>query len=118
MRATLTTASAVALLAAAAGSASARPADLPLHRGDVTGHPPAMSIPPLNYQHVGGDRHMVASSAQPAPGPIARITRTPLADGGFDWADAGIGAGLTAALLLSGAGVAVSRRHRPTTTAQ
>src|SRR4051794_18069266 len=34
MRATLTTISAIALLAAGAGSAAARPADMPLHRSD------------------------------------------------------------------------------------
>jgi hypothetical protein len=51
------------------------------------------------------------------PDPIVRVTRAPLADGGFDWADAGIGAGLTAALLLGAARVAAIRRP-PTTTAQ
>jgi len=46
-----------------------------------------------------------------------RVARAPLADGGFDWADAGIGAGLSAALLLGAAGVAAIRRP-PMTTAR
>jgi hypothetical protein len=72
---------------------------------------------PFNYRHLGGDRPTVAAPAQPVPDPIVRVTRAPLADGGFDWADAGIGAGLTAALLLGAARVAAIRRP-PTTTAR
>jgi hypothetical protein len=40
-----------------------------------------------------------------------QVTR--LADGGFAWADAGIGAALAAALLLSAAGAAALRRQHP-----
>jgi hypothetical protein len=43
------------------------------------------------------------------------ITRQPLIDGGFQWADAGIGAGLALVLLVSAAGVSAVRRHPPTT---
>jgi hypothetical protein len=39
---------------------------------------------------------------------VTRIT-----DGGFDWADAGIGAGLATALLLSAAGASAIRRQHP-----
>jgi hypothetical protein len=117
MRATLTTVSAVALLAAGAGSAAARPADKPLHLSDAARHAQAIRTQPVNYRHLGGDRPTVASPAQPAPAPIVRVTRAPLADGGFDWADAGIGAGLAAALLLGAAGVSGIRRP-PSTTAR
>ena len=115
MRATLTTLTAAALLAAGAGSAAARPADLPVAHSDAARHAQAVRTQPVN--HLGGDRPTVASPAQPAPAPIVRVARAPLADGGFDWADAGIGAGLSAALLLGAAGVAVIRRP-PMTTAR
>ena len=36
-----------------------------------------------------------------SPAPIVRVATPPAADSGFAWADAGIGAGLAAALLLS-----------------
>jgi hypothetical protein len=114
MRATLTTLSAVALLAAGAGSAAARPADMPLHRSDAASHAQALRTQSLNYHHLGGDRPTVASPVQPAPAPIVRVTRT--ADGGFGWADAGIGAGVAAALLLGAAGVSGVRRQHALTT--
>jgi hypothetical protein len=117
MCATLTTVSAVALLAAGAGSAAARPADMLLHRSDAARHVQAIGTQPVNYRHLGGDRPTVASPTQRAPAPIVRVTRAPLADGGFDWADAAIGAGLTAALLLGAAGVAAIRRP-PSATAR
>jgi hypothetical protein len=62
------------------------------------------------HQH-GSDLSIVPSSAQTAPVASARVSHT--ADGGFDWVDAGIGAGVSAALLLGAAGVA-SVRRRPT----
>ena len=114
MRATLTTICAAALLAAGAGSAAARPADMPVHRSDAARHAQALRTQSVNYHHLGGDRPTVASPAQPAPAPIVRVIRA--ADGGFDWADAGIGAGLSAALLLSAAGVSALRRQHALTT--
>ena len=56
------------------------------------------------------NRHaIVAPSAQPAPAAIVHVTRV---DDGFDWADAGIGAGVaTGLLLLSAAGLAAVRRQ-------
>ena len=53
----------------------------------------------------------------PAPIPIVRVTRAPVADNGFDWADGAIGAAVTAALLLGAAGMA-SVRRTPTLSAQ
>jgi hypothetical protein len=134
MRATLTTVSAVALLAAGAGSAAARPADTPLAattsppqrvvsarapggphvsagRIDAANH--ALAIQRLN--RLSGVGSTGASPAQPAAVPIVRVTR--VASGGFDWTDAGIGAGLTAVLLLGAAGVASVRRN-PTIVAR
>jgi hypothetical protein len=120
MRSTLTAISVAALLAAGAGSAAARPADVPIAPSDAT--PPAQAdIPTARTdaaQHAQAmrsqglhDRHLtsVASSTKPAPAPTVRVTRV---DDGFDWADAGIGAGVaTALLLLSAAGVAAIRRQ-------
>jgi hypothetical protein len=120
MRITLTAISVAALLAAGAGSAAARPADVPIApsdaapkaqadvptaRSDAALHAQAMRSQGLHYRHLTG----VASSTKPAPGPTVRVTRV---DDGFDWADAGIGAGVaTALLLVSAAGVAAIRRQ-------
>jgi hypothetical protein len=109
MRATLTTVSVVALLAAGAGTASARP-DVPTGRADAAIHAQAMRAQSLHYEQLAA----VAASRDPAPTPIVRVTR--VADGGFDWADAGIGAGLAAAMLLSAAGVSTLRRQHALAT--
>src|SRR5690348_14786900 len=123
MRTTLATVSAVALLAAGggAGPAAARPADArlagtaPPSRQDATARAPrgprlsAGRIEAgLAQRRHADDLPALAPSRPPAPAPIVRVTRT--AGGGFDWGDAGIGAGLTAALLLGAAGVAAVRR--------
>ena len=127
MRATLTTVSVVAMLAAGAGTASARP-DMPTGRADAAIHAAAMRAQGLHQRHLDGratsggptqglhreQLAAVAASREPTAAPIVRVTR--VADGGFDWADAGIGAGLAAALLLSAAGVsALRRQHAPAT---
>jgi hypothetical protein len=133
MRATVTTVSAVALLAASAGSASAFPVDPPLAgttsppRHVVTARAPhgphvsASRIDAANHalvvsrlSRLDGVASTGAPMAQAGTAPIVRVTRV---TGGFDWGDAGIGAGLTAALLLSAAGVA-SLRRTPTITAR
>jgi len=120
MRATLTTISVAALLAVGAGSAAARPADVPIPRNDAP--PPAQTDVPTAgtdaAQHAQSirslglhNRHLasVATSTKPAPAPIVHVTRV---DDGFDWADAGIGAGVaTGLLLLSAAGLAAVRRQ-------
>ncbi|MEA2282235.1 MAG: hypothetical protein QOK21_2842 [Solirubrobacteraceae bacterium] len=113
MRATLTTASAVALLAASAGSAAARP-DIPSARTDAALHAQAMHAQGVHDTRLRRHQTTVASSGTPAAAPTVRVA--PLADGGFEWADAGIGAGLAAGLLLSAAGVAAVRRHPPVRT--
>jgi hypothetical protein len=119
MRTALTTISVAALLAVGAGSAAARPADVPISRNDAP--PPAQTDVPTARtdaaQHARAMRSLalhnrrasVASSAQPAQAPTVHVTRV---DDGFDWADAGIGAGVaTALLLLSAAGLAATRRQ-------
>jgi hypothetical protein len=122
MRATLSTVAVVALLAAGAGAggASAR-TDTATGRADAARRAAAMRAQGLHdarrpaAQSLHDERlAAVASSREPSPAPSVRVTR--VADGGFDWADAGIGAGLTAALLLSAAGVSTLRRqHTPAT---
>ena len=109
MRATLITISVVALLAVSAGPASARPNPV-TGAGDAALHAQTMRILGRHYQHLAA----LDASRAPAPAPIVHVTR--VADGGFDWADAGIGAGLAAALLLAAAGVSTLRRqHSPAT---
>jgi hypothetical protein len=106
MRSTLTTASVVALLATGAGSAAARPID-------PTDGARARPMQPTASQAVRDHEHGVARpsrSAVAAYAPSVHVTR--LTDG-FDWADAGIGAGLAAALLLSAAGASALRRQHP-----
>ena len=86
MRTTLTAISVAALLAAGAGSAAARPADVPITpsvtvpqaqadiptaRTDAAQHAQAMRSQGLHYRHVTG----VASSTKPASGPTVRVTR-------------------------------------------
>jgi len=112
MRATLTSISVVALLAGSAGSAAARPA-MPIARTDAALHAQAMRSQGLHYAQLRRDVSTVVSPSEPAP---VRVVRAPLVDGGFEWADAGIGAGLAAALLLSAAGVSAVRRHPPMAT--
>jgi hypothetical protein len=121
MRTTLTAMSVAALLAAGAGSAAARPADVPIApsvtapqaqadvpaaRTDAALHAQAMRSQGLHYRHLTG----VASSTKPAPGPTVRVTRV---DDAFDWADAGIGAGVATALLLVSAAGFVAIRRQP-----
>jgi hypothetical protein len=137
MRAIITTATVVALLAAGAGSAASAPRT---HRQDLRspdavdaatradaakqplrGPPTAPSAAgthadALRYQaEAAYYRHHrnVAPGSKPAPATAVHVTR--LTDGGFDWADAGIGAGLAAALLLSAAGASALRRQHPAT---
>jgi hypothetical protein len=120
MRTTLTAISVAALLAAGAGSAAARPADVPIApsvtapqaqanvptaRTDAAQHAQAIRSQGLHDRHLTG----VASSTKPAPAPTVHVTRV---DDGFDWADAGIGAGVaTALLLVSAAGLMAIRRQ-------
>ena len=79
--------------------------DVPTARTDAAQHAQAIRSLGLHNRHLTG----VASSTTPAPAPIVRVTRV---DDGFDWADAGIGAGVaTGLLLLSAAGLAAIRRQ-------
>jgi hypothetical protein len=109
MRATLSAIGAAAVLAAGAGTASAH-TDTPNGRADAARPAAAMRTQSLRDEQ----RAAIAASREPAPQQSVHVTR--VADGGFDWADAGIGAGLTAALLLSAVGVSsVRRQHTPAT---
>jgi hypothetical protein len=110
MRATLTTASVVALLAVGAGPAAADPPDSQTGRADAAMHAQIMRAQGRHLQHLAA----LAAASEPAPTPIVRVTR--VADGGFDWADAGIGAGMAAAVLLSAAGVSTLRRQHALAT--
>jgi hypothetical protein len=115
MRSTLTTVSvAAALLAAGAGPAAARPADLPLTMSHSARH--AVAAPSVGVQHryLGSDA--VPAAVESAPAPAAQAVRTTPADGGVNWADVGIGAGLAAALLLSAGGVSAMRHQLPVRT--
>jgi hypothetical protein len=159
MRATITTATVVALLATGAGSAAARPADTPTAR-PADAPTTRIDADAMRGIHVDGLRYQaqaayyrhhgnatLASKPAPAPkpgqdyrSPDARdaaagrgtfnspkvivvksqpqpaVHVTHLTDGGFDWADGAIGAGLAAALLLSAAGASALRRKHPATS--
>ena len=113
MRATITTITVAGLLAASAGSAVAR-TDPPTGLNDAVLHAQAMRYQ-AEAAYYRSHKAGTAASAS-APTHIVRVTRAPLADGGFDWADGGIGAGFAVALALSATGVAVVRRHSPLRT--
>ncbi len=114
MRSTLTAISVVALLAAGASSAAARPADMPVRHSHATTHQPAaVAVPTVGQQHryLGSDARLVPSPLDSTPARTVHVATTRVADGGVNWADVGIGAGLAAALLLSAAGVWAARRE-------
>jgi hypothetical protein len=112
MRSALTSLTLVALFAAMAGSAAARPVDQPFVPRATPAHHAAVA-PGLGAQHriIGSDATN-ASAPVESPAPVVRVT-APAADGGIDWAGVGIGAGLAAALLLSAAAMSAMRRHPP-----
>jgi hypothetical protein len=115
MRSTLTTITAAALLATSAGPAAAR-LDAPLSASHAAHHATATGVQGRQFRYLGRDLVAVASPSERAPAPIVRVATPPAADSGFAWADAGIGAGLAAALLLSAAAASAIRRHRMTPT--
>ena len=83
---------------------------MPTGRADAAIRAQAMRAQSLHYEQLAA----VAASRELERAPIVHVTR--VADGGFDWTDAGIGAGLTAALLLSAAGVSSLRRQHALAT--
>jgi len=106
MRSTLTATAVVALLATTASAAAARP-DAPLRdRHSSAGH--AATVLSRGVQHHYG---IDARPSSPGDAPVATVHVDParVADGGVNWADIGIGAGLATALLLSAAGVSALR---------
>ncbi len=118
MRSTLITAVlALALLALSAGPAAARP-DVSSNRIDAANHATAMRSLASFKQQIAADLERVTSPAPTAAARTVRIVRVPVTDNGFNWLDGAIGAGLTAALLLTGAGLASARRHPSATTRQ
>ena len=120
MRTTITTASVVAPLATGAGSASARAIDTPIARANpgihahVTSHKAEV---PYSLHHTSPDAQDVARGVYPGMQLVQAAVapaRPVVADSGFDWADAGIGAGFAAVVLLSAAGASALRRPHPT----
>jgi hypothetical protein len=115
MHSTLTTITTIAVLAAGAGPAAAR-LDAPLSASHAAHHATATGVQGRQFRYLGRDLVAVAAPSERAPAPIVRVAKPPAADGGFEWADAGIGAGLAAALLLSAAAASAIRRQRMTPT--
>jgi hypothetical protein len=131
MRSTLTAVSVAGLVAIGAASADARPTEqtarinaaqhaatmraLGRHHADLragtTGTP--------GYDAGRPSTATAAAAARSAPRPIVRVVRAPAAHDGFDWADAGIGAGLAAGLMIlapalaSGGRRSLARPARP-----
>ena len=71
--------------------------------------PAAMAAPveqPGSYPSV--DPALLHDTSVPAPPPA-----TSASDGGFDWGDAGVGAGAMLGLTTMAAGTVVAFRHRP-----
>jgi hypothetical protein len=113
MRLALNSITAAALLAASAGPAAAR-LDAPLNASPVAHHAKATGVQGRQFRHLGGDVVTIGSARKSAPAATVRFATPPAANGGFAWADAAIGAGLAAALLLTAAGVSAVRRQHAT----
>jgi hypothetical protein len=111
MRSRLTTFTVVTLLAGSAGSAGARPADLPVKA--FTREAPAAPSVAIQHRILGNDARTVAPRGESPPAPRPPVTRTLVADDGVNWADVGIGGGLALALVLSASGAAAVRRRHP-----
>ena len=113
MRTTLIVLSIAALLAIGAGSAFANPNE---PGASAPGHAAAARNAALQHRYVGRDLIAVAPGPQADVTPLRRASAAPsapVAEPGFSWGDAMIGAGLLAALLALSAGVVRMRRHRP-----
>jgi hypothetical protein len=97
--------------AASAGTAAARPADLPVGSGTSSPrHAVATPTPGQQHRYLGSYLTSVPAAPEAAPAPVVRVAQAPAADDGINWADIGIGAGLAAALLLAAAGLTAARR--------
>jgi hypothetical protein len=114
MRSRTTAILAVALFSLGAGPAAAHPEAL-ANRVDADNHAAAMRSLARFHEQIEADAARVASVAPAAPARTVSIVRAPVSGDGFDWTDGAIGAGVTAALLLAGAGAASARR-RPSST--
>jgi hypothetical protein len=119
MRPTLTVVAVVGLLAIGAGAADARQTEQTA-RINAAQHAATMraqgrhgaalrAATTGNPEYDAG--HASTATAAAKPRPIVRVVRAPATRDGFDWADAGIGAGLAAG-LMSLALARESRRRR------
>jgi hypothetical protein len=115
MHSTITTITTIAALAAGAGPVAAR-LDAPLSSPAANHQTAAAGVNGRQYRHLGGDVVAVAKPNAFSRAPIVRVATPPAADNGFSWGDAGIGAGLAAALLLSAAAASAIRRQHMTPT--
>jgi hypothetical protein len=113
MRSRTTAILTVALISLGAGPAAAQPQASP-KRIEAENHAAAMRSVARFRQQIDAGTARVASPAPSAPPRTVTVVRAPVAGDGFDWTDGAIGAGLTAALLLTGAGVASARRTSST----
>ena len=115
MRTIVTTASVIALLATGAGSAAARPIDPGIHAQGLRDKAEAL----FYLHHASPDAQDVARGVYPGMQPVQAAVRPtrPVepAGSGFDWADAGIGAGFAVIVLVSAAGASALRRPHPAT---
>jgi hypothetical protein len=114
MRFTLTTAiAAAALLSSGAGTALASTNDGPPNRIDALNHAATMRSLALLHEQLEAQGNRISARPKTAPATTARIVA---AGDGFRWVDGAIGAGVTAAALLTVAGVDSARR-RPSASA-
>lgn len=95
------TAAVLAVGAIAAPAASARPARMAPNRPPVQ---IARTVNPVSLSYSRQDKGLIASSPSHSPGRAAPAAPQASPNGGFDWADAGIGAGGGLVLSLLGIG--------------
>jgi hypothetical protein len=70
--------------------------------------PAAVAAPAEPESYPSVDPALLHDTSVPTPPPA-----TSASDGGFDWGDAGLGAGAMLGLTAMAAGTAVALRHRP-----
>jgi hypothetical protein len=72
----------------------------------------AMTAPPAAYARINLDPQAPTASGRASSTNVPRTSGVQASSNRFDWADAGIGAGVTVALMGAGTGMVIGRRRQ------
>jgi hypothetical protein len=72
----------------------------------------AMTTPPAAHARIKLDPQAPTASGQASSTNVPQISGVQASSNGFDWADAGIGAVVTVALMGAGTGMVIGRRRQ------